>query len=132
MAIVADAREVACQIEAHALAFVQAAVFVVEPFIEEADVDAEDPRDLEQAPRRHAVDAALVLVGLLVGHADHLRELLLSEPQHCAALTDALADILLDALDSCRNCFHSISPFQLGVAPRSEEHTSELQSLMRT
>src|SRR3546814_10556738 len=102
MAIVADAREVACQIEAHALAFVQAAVFVVEPFIEEADVDAEDPRDLEQAPRRHAVDAALVLVGLLVGHADHLRVLLLSEPQHCAALTDALADILLDALDRDR------------------------------
>src|SRR3546814_10857045 len=96
MAIVADAREVACQIEAHALAFVQAAVFVVESFIEEADVDAEDPRDLEQAPRRHAVDAALVPVGLLVGHADHLRELLLSEPQH-----------------------------------RSEEHTYELQSLMR-
>src|SRR3546814_20823436 len=71
-------------------------------FIEEADVDAEDPRDLEQAPRRHAVDAALVLVGLLVGHADHLRVLLLSEPQHCAALTDALADILLDALDRDR------------------------------
>src|SRR3546814_10058818 len=83
-----------------------------------SDVCSSDlPRDLEQAPRRHAVDAALVLVGLLVGHADHLRELLLSEPQHCAALTDALADILLDALDSCRNCFHSISPFQLGVAP---------------
>src|SRR5690606_41162255 len=80
---------------------VQAAVLAVQPFVEEADVDAEDARDLEQATGRHAVDAALVLVGLLVGHADHFRELLLGQAQHGAPLTDAL---------------------------RSEEHTSELQS----
>src|SRR3546814_16417259 len=55
MAIVAAAREVACQIEAHALAFVQAAVFVVEPFIEEADVAAEAPRSVERRVGKECV-----------------------------------------------------------------------------
>src|SRR3546814_19518330 len=63
MAIVADARAVACQIEAPALAFVQAAVFAVEPLIEEAEVDAEDTRDPETAPRRPAVGSAPLLGG---------------------------------------------------------------------
>ena len=77
---------------------------------------AQDPRDLEQAPGRHAVDAAFVLVGLLIGHADHLRELLLGQSQHGAPLANALTDILLDVLDVCSDCFHSTSPFRLGVA----------------
>src|SRR3546814_9493274 len=70
MAIIADAREVAGQVETHPLPLVQAVVVGIQPFVEEADVNAKDPRDLEQAAGRHTVDAALVFVSLLIGHAE--------------------------------------------------------------
>jgi hypothetical protein len=126
MAIIADAREVARKVEAHSLALVQAAIFGIQPFVEEADVNAEDPRDLEQPAGRDAIDAALILVSLLVGHAYHLRQLLLGQAKHGAAFANALADILFDGLDVCRDSFHSISPFQLGVAPNGDFTVSRL------
>ena len=35
-----------------------------------------------------------------------------------AAFADALTDVLLDALDVCRHCFHAISPFRLELHPK--------------
>ena len=41
-----------------------------------ADINAKRLGDLVEAARRHAVDALLILVGLLVSHADHVGHLL--------------------------------------------------------
>src|SRR5207244_2360808 len=51
---------------------------------------------LEQPAGGNTIDAALILMGLLIGHADHLGELLLGQPQHDAAFANSPADMIVD------------------------------------
>ena len=81
----ADAGEVAGELQQHALLRHQlAGLGLVAPLgidvLEEvADLDPQRLGDLVQPAGRDAVDAGLVLVGLLVGHADQLGHLLLGQ-----------------------------------------------------
>ena len=69
------------------------------PALEEiADRHAQHLRDLVEPAGRNAIDAALVFVGLLVGHADQVGQLLLGQAQHDAALADPRADVVIDIL----------------------------------
>ena len=93
VALVGDLGVIARQLEAHALAHGQGSrVGPVSQTLEE--ITQRDPQhlgDLVQPPRRYAVDAALVLVGLLVGDPDQIGHLPLAQTQHDAALADAAA-----------------------------------------
>src|SRR3954451_19143942 len=65
---------------------------------EVARLDAERPGDAVEQPGREAVDAPLVLVGLLVGGADPLGELLLGEAERDAALAHLGPDVAVGVL----------------------------------
>src|SRR5215472_4273573 len=106
MALVRDLGEVPRQLEAHALALAhRAAALIVEPLEEIADRNAQHAGDLEQAPGRHTVDAALVLMRLLVGDADEISKLLLRQPEHDPALADSRTDMTVDVLSPARRSF---------------------------
>src|SRR5579863_7504683 len=70
--------------------------FLAEAFVEIRDRRIEHAGDLVEPAGRHAVDAALVLVGLLISDADHLGELLLGQAQHDTPFADAPADVIVD------------------------------------
>lgn len=106
MALVRDLGEVPRQLEAHALALTdRAPALIIEPLEEIADGDAQDPGDLEQPAGRDAIDAALVLMRLLIGHADEVGELLLRQPEHDPAFADARTDMTVDVLSPARRSF---------------------------
>ena len=65
---------------------------------EVADIDPERLRDIVQTASSDAVDALLILVGLLIGDADQLGHLLLGEPEHDPALAHARTDMAVDVL----------------------------------
>ena len=92
--LLADACEIARELKAHALTRVHRVFLADLEAVEEiGDRHFENARDLVKAPRRDAVDTALVLMGLLIGHADHLRQLLLRQAQHDPAFANAVADM---------------------------------------
>jgi hypothetical protein len=70
--------------------------FLADAFIEVGDRRVEYASDLVKPTGRDTVDAALVFMRLLVGHADHFGELLLGQAEHDTALADATADIVID------------------------------------
>src|SRR5207237_8845582 len=77
-------------------------VFLIQPIEEVVYPHAQNLSDLEQPTGRHAVDAAFVFVGLLIGHPDKISELLLRQAEHDAALADARSDISVDVLGPAR------------------------------
>src|SRR3546814_6679926 len=101
---------------------------VLEAVEEVGHVDMQALGDLEQAAGADAVGAGLVLLDLLVGNLQRVRQLLLGQAQLGATRTNPLSDILVNARGNLSHWWHPLA--KLSVA-RSEEHTSELQSLMR-
>jgi len=97
VAVVRDLREVARELKAHALAHREFFLIggSVQALEEEADRHPQHTRNFVQASGRNAIDAALVLVRLLISHPDQLRHLLLAEAQHNPTFTDAIADIAI-------------------------------------
>ena len=90
---VVDLREVAGHFEVHPLAALQFLTAVTfEPLVEKTHRHAQHLRYLEQPSGEYAVDAALVLVRLLIGNADHFGHLLLAQPQHDPAFADSRSD----------------------------------------
>src|SRR3954454_14551051 len=65
---------------------------------EVAGLDPERPRERVQPPGGDAVEALLVLVGLLVGDADQPGQLLLRQPEHDPPLAHPRADVAVDVL----------------------------------
>jgi hypothetical protein len=65
---------------------------------EVTDIDAERLRDIVQAAGSNAIDALLILVGLLIRDSDQLGHLLLGEPEHDPALAHACTDMAVDVL----------------------------------
>jgi hypothetical protein len=65
-----------------------------------ADVDAEHLRRLVEPASGYAVDALLILVGLLESDPDEFRELVLAETEHDPPFSDALADMPVDILQT--------------------------------
>lgn len=99
MPLVGDLRKISCQFEAHTLARAFRPIrLAVESFEEGAHGDAQHARDHIEAASRDPVDAALVLMRLLIGDADEIGELLLSEAEHDAAVADARTDVPVDVL----------------------------------
>jgi len=97
MLLVLDLGEVARDLEQHPLMWRRRArLLLAKSFIEIGDRGVEHARDLEEPPSRHPVDAALVLVRLLIGYPDKFRELLLGEPEHDATLANTGADMVID------------------------------------
>src|SRR5690606_22205786 len=98
-----DRGEIAGELEQHALLGHQlacphrrAAVAGLHILEEIADLDPQRARDLVQPAGRDAIDPGLVLVRLLVGHADQLGHLLLGQAEHDAALANAQAHVTVD------------------------------------
>ena len=104
---VRNLREVARKFETHAFAGAhRTTTLVVEAFEEVAHRDAQHPGDFEEPPCRHAVDATLLLVGLLVGHADQVGELLLRQAEHDSTFPDPGTDMPVDVLGPAGCPFH--------------------------
>src|SRR5215469_17093734 len=94
--LVSDLGEVAGDFEQHAMMRRDLPrPFLADAFVKIGDRCAQRAGDLEQPAGRDPVDAALVFVRLLVGHADHLGELLLGQTQHDAAFADPAADVVV-------------------------------------
>src|SRR5690242_5483052 len=94
--LVSDFGEVAGDLQQHALVRRNLArSFLADTLVKIGDRSAQRPGDLEQPSGGHPIDAALVFVRLLVGNANHFRELLLRETQHNAALPDPASDMII-------------------------------------
>jgi hypothetical protein len=103
VALVRNLRKIARKFETHPFARRDRALIVVRQAVEEvADWHAQHLCDLEQSSGRHAVDRALVFVRLLIGDADQIGELLLSEAEHDPPLADARTDVAIDVLRPAR------------------------------
>ncbi len=99
VAFILDVREVPRSLQAQALPACQARfASAVQAFEEVADIDAKRSGDVVEPARRYAVYAPLVLVGLLIGDADHLSQLLLGETKLGSQLSNLQADMPLDFL----------------------------------
>ena len=99
IAFVFDVGEVARNLEAESLTLVQLSpALVVGAFEEVADTDAQDAGDLVEPAGGDTVHAALVLVCLLIGDPDQLRELLLSETEEDPALPNSQAHVAFNDL----------------------------------
>ena len=59
------------------------------------DIHPQHPSDLEQPAGRDSIDAAFVLMSLLIGHPNQIGQLLLGEAQHGPPLTNAMPDMPL-------------------------------------
>src|SRR3954465_10418336 len=95
--LVLDLGEVASDFEQHALVRRNRTRFVLaQALVKVRDRRIQNAGDLEQPAGRYPVDAAFILMRLLVGNADHLGELLLGQAQHDAALADARSDMIVD------------------------------------
>src|SRR5690242_11713685 len=97
MLLVSDLGKVAGDLQQHALVGRD----LLRPFFADALVkisnrSAQRARNLEQPSSRDAIDAALVFVGLLISHPDHLGELLLGQAQHDAAFADPASHMVVD------------------------------------
>src|SRR5215469_2306710 len=96
--LVLDFRKVARDLQQHALmGSDRPRRFFAETFVKIRDWRVEHTRDLIEPPGRDTVDAALVFMRLLVGHADHLGELLLGQTEHDATFANATADVVIDS-----------------------------------
>src|SRR5689334_1146631 len=114
MALVGNLSKISGELQAHPFARADGPlVFLLQPVEEIADRHAQNLRDLEEAAGRDAVDAAFVLVGLLVGHADQVGELLLRQAEHDPPLADAGSYIPVDILGPARR-----SPSRGGLGRR--------------
>src|SRR6185312_4187159 len=110
MTLIGYAGEVACDLQHHALARGdRPRLLFADTLIEIAHWHAEHLGDLEQPAGRDAIDAALVFMRLLIGHADQFGELLLRQSQHDPPLANPRADVPVDR----RRRF---SPLRLGHA----------------
>src|SRR5205085_8157337 len=99
VALIGDLGEVARQFQAHPFARADgASAFALQPVKEVTDRNANHLRDLIEAPGGNAIDPTLVFVRLLISHSDQIRELLLGETQHDAALANTGADMAVDVL----------------------------------
>jgi hypothetical protein len=97
MLLVPDFRKVARDLEQHPL--VGGGLtrpLLSDPFVKVGNRCAQSPGYFEQPSGRHTIDASLVFVGLLIGHADYFGELLLGETQHNATFPDPAADVIVD------------------------------------
>src|SRR5215469_17966324 len=122
MAFVRDLREVARELKAHPLTRRNLpALLGVQPFEEVIDRHAQYVGDLEQPSGRDAVDAALIFVRLLIGHADEVGQLLLGESEHDAALAYPRADMTVDVLCAAARAAH-------GSPPRTTKRRGRLAS----
>jgi hypothetical protein len=123
-----DADEIARQLQEHALLRGCAERVIAAQTLEEmAHIDTERLSDAVKAAGRDPVDAFLVLVSLLVRHADQFGHLLLGETQHHASLADPDPDMPVDILragpvgDRFRvrrghaHCFPIFGPGETGV-----------------
>lgn len=97
LTLIADTGEVSGQFQAHPLASAHVVVAGTVQILEKVtDVDVQHARQFIQSPGRDAIDAAFVLVRLLIGDPDHVGQLLLRQPQQGAALANAQPDMALD------------------------------------
>jgi len=98
--LIVDRGEIPCQLETHALTLrhFRWDVGTGQPVEEPGDRHTQHLGDFVQAPRRNTVQAALVLVGLLIGHADQLGELLLRQSQHDPPLADPRTDMVVGSV----------------------------------
>ena len=97
MALIGNVGEVASDFQDHALAQGKRAHgFLSNAFVEIADRDAKYACDLEEPPGGYTVNAALVLVRLLISDADEFSKLLLGQPQHDPPFMDTDADMIVD------------------------------------
>jgi hypothetical protein len=69
----------------------------LDAFEEAADSGVEHAGNIEEPSRAHAVCSGFVLLDLLVGDPQSLRQLILSETQHRPAFADLLAYMLVHA-----------------------------------
>src|ERR1700733_13754478 len=72
-------------------------LLAVEAVEEIRDIDRQGATDLEQAPCADAVGAGLVFLDLLVGNPQDASHILLREPHLGAPVSDAFADMAIDA-----------------------------------
>lgn len=101
--LIGDLGKVAGKLQAHPLARADCVfVSLIQPIEKVVDRYAQDLSDLKQSASGHAVDTAFVFVCLLIGHPDKISKLLLGQPEHDAALSDACADIPVDVLGPAR------------------------------
>ena len=97
MLLVPDLGKVAGDLEQHSLMRRDLPrALLPDAFVKVGDRCAQRAGDLEQSSGRNAIDAALIFVSLLVGHADHLGKLLLGQAQHNATLANSRADMIVD------------------------------------
>src|ERR687897_529806 len=74
----------------------------LQPLEKIADLNAEHLRGLVKSASSHAVDAFFVLMGLLIGYPDQLRELLLGETEHDPPFAHARAEMPVNILNAAR------------------------------
>src|SRR5579864_9595254 len=107
MALVRDLSEIAREFEAHALARTDGpAPLRFQAFEEIADRNAQYARDFEQPTGGNTIDAALILVCLLVRDADEVGELLLRQAEHNSAFTHPRSDMVVDILSPTWGSLH--------------------------
>src|SRR5215813_3611505 len=89
MLLVPDLGKIAGDLEQHPLVRGDLTrAFLPDAFVKVGDRRAQRAGYLEQSSSRNAIDAALILVSLLIGNSDHFSELLLGQAQHDTALAN--------------------------------------------
>ena len=67
---------------------------------EKPHVDAHRVGNAKEPARRNTIDTLFVLMRLLVGHANHFCQLVLSQAKHGAAFPNALTDVPVNLFKS--------------------------------
>jgi hypothetical protein len=81
----------------------------IDIFVEEADGNAENPRDFEQAPRTDAINSFFVFLNLLKCETEQIPETFLTHSDQHAPQSNAMTDMRVDRIGLFLG--HSLKPF---------------------
>ena len=120
MLLVSDLGEVSRDLEQHPLMRRDLSrPFFADTFVKISDRRAQGPSDFEQPSGGYTIDTALILMSLLIGHADHFGELLLGQAQHDAPFAYPASHMIVD-------CSGRTPSLRLSHAPHPYKFASDV------